>query len=50
MITIATSHGDIVIELFEDAAPLSCENFHQYVADNFFDETVFHRVIPYLRC
>lgn len=46
MITIATSHGDIVIELFEDAAPLSCENFRQYVADNFFDETVFHRVIP----
>lgn len=46
MITIATSHGDIVIELFEDAAPLSCENFRQYAADNFFNETVFHRVIP----
>ena len=46
MITIATSHGDIVIELFEDAAPLSCENFRQYAADNFFNETVFHRIIP----
>lgn len=46
MITIATSHGDIVIELFEDAAPLSCENFRQYAADSFFNETVFHRVIP----
>jgi cyclophilin family peptidyl-prolyl cis-trans isomerase len=45
MITIATSHGDIVIELFEDAAPLSCENFRQYAADSFFNETVFHRVI-----
>jgi cyclophilin family peptidyl-prolyl cis-trans isomerase len=46
MITIATSHGDITIELFEDAAPLSCENFRQYAADNFFNETIFHRVIP----
>ena len=46
MITIATSHGDITIELFEEAAPLSCENFRQYAADNFFNETVFHRIIP----
>ena len=46
MITIATSHGDITIELFEEAAPLSCENFRQYAADNFFNETIFHRVIP----
>ena len=46
MITIATSHGDITIELFEDAAPLSCENFRQYAADNFFNETIFHRIIP----
>lgn len=46
MITIATSHGDITIELFEDAAPLSCENFQQYATDNFFNETIFHRVIP----
>lgn len=46
MITITTNHGDIVIELFEDKAPLSCENFRQYVADDFFTNTVFHRVIP----
>ena len=46
MITIATSHGDITIELFEEAAPLSCENFRQYAGDNFFNETVFHRIIP----
>jgi len=46
MITIATSHGDITIELFEEAAPLSCENFRQYAADNFFNETIFHRIIP----
>jgi cyclophilin family peptidyl-prolyl cis-trans isomerase len=41
-----TNHGDIVVELLEDAAPISCENFLQYVADGFFADTVFHRVIP----
>ena len=46
MITITTSHGDIVIELFEETAPISCENFRQYVNDGFFDESIFHRVIP----
>ncbi len=46
MITIVTSHGDIVIELLEDAAPVSCENFRQYVTDGFFEETIFHRIIP----
>jgi len=46
VITIETSHGDIVVELFEEAAPISCENFRQYVADGFFADTVFHRVIP----
>ncbi len=46
MITIVTSHGDIVVELFEEAAPISSENFKQYVTDSFYAETVFHRVIP----
>ena len=46
MITISTNHGDIVVELFEETAPISCENFRQYVTDGFFDQTIFHRVIP----
>ena len=46
MITIKTSHGDIAVELFEETAPISCENFRQYVADGFFADTIFHRVIP----
>ena len=46
MITIVTSHGDIVVELFEETAPISSENFCQYVKDGFFNDTVFHRVIP----
>jgi cyclophilin family peptidyl-prolyl cis-trans isomerase len=46
VITIETSHGDIVVELFEDTAPISTENFRQYAEAGFFDDTVFHRVIP----
>lgn len=46
MITISTTHGDIVVELFEESAPLSCENFRQYATDGLFADTIFHRVIP----
>lgn len=46
MITIKTNHGDICIELFKEKAPISCENFRQYVKDGHFDGTIFHRVIP----
>ena len=46
MITIKTSHGDIAVELFEDKAPISCENFRQYIEDGHYNGTIFHRVIP----
>jgi cyclophilin family peptidyl-prolyl cis-trans isomerase len=46
MITIKTSHGDIAVELFDETAPISAENFRQYVRDGHFDNTIFHRVIP----
>jgi len=46
MITIKTNHGDIGVELFEEKAPISCENFRQYVTDGHFNGTIFHRVIP----
>ena len=46
MITITTNHGDIVVELFDESAPITCGNFRQYIADGFFDGTIFHRVIP----
>ena len=46
MITIVTTHGDIAIELFEENAPISSENFRQYANDGHFTDTVFHRVIP----
>jgi len=46
MITIKTSHGDISVELFDEKAPISCENFRQYATDGHFNDTIFHRVIP----
>jgi peptidyl-prolyl cis-trans isomerase A (cyclophilin A) len=46
MIILSTSLGDITIELFDAEAPVTVENFLQYVDDGFFDGTIFHRVIP----
>ena len=46
MIVMETSMGTMKIELFEDKAPLTCENFLNYVRDGFYDGTIFHRVIP----
>ena len=46
MITIKTNRGDITVELYDEQAPISCENFRQYVKDGHFDGTIFHRVIP----
>jgi peptidyl-prolyl cis-trans isomerase B (cyclophilin B) len=45
MITLHTNHGDIVVELDFDKAPISAANFLEYAKDGFFDGTVFHRVI-----
>ena len=44
-VRLATSAGDIVLELYTDKAPKSVENFLQYVRDKHYDGTVFHRVI-----
>jgi cyclophilin family peptidyl-prolyl cis-trans isomerase len=46
MITIKTNHGDIGVELFDEKAPISCENFRQYIKDGHYAGTIFHRVIP----
>ncbi len=46
MVIMKTSKGEIHIELDAEAAPLSVENFLQYVDDGFYDGTVFHRVVP----
>ena len=45
-VLIETSHGDILLELNREKAPISVENFLSYVHDEFYDGTIFHRVIP----
>jgi peptidyl-prolyl cis-trans isomerase B (cyclophilin B) len=45
-VTLETTHGNIVIKLNEEKAPVTVKNFLNYVNDGFFDGTIFHRVIP----
>ena len=46
MIRFETTLGVFTIELFENEAPLSAQNFFDYVDAGHFEDTVFHRVIP----
>ena len=45
-IIMETSMGTMEIELFDEKAPLSCQNFRQYVQDNHYNGLIFHRIIP----
>lgn len=42
---VETSLGEFVIELDPDNAPITVANFLEYVDDDFYDGTVFHRVV-----
>jgi cyclophilin family peptidyl-prolyl cis-trans isomerase len=44
--TLHTTHGAIALELFDEDAPKTVENFRRLAADGFYDGIVFHRVIP----
>lgn len=44
-VRLATSQGDIVVEVDKEKAPKTVENFLQYVKDGHYDGTIFHRVI-----
>ena len=44
-VSIKTSLGEIVVELYPEKAPKTVENFLQYVRDKHYDGTIFHRVI-----
>lgn len=46
MLEFKTSKGTFTVQLFDQQAPISVENFLQYAAEGFFDGTIFHRVIP----
>ena len=45
MVKLHTRLGVISLELNADKAPITVENFLQYVKDGFYDGTIFHRVI-----
>ena len=45
-VVIATSAGDIEVELNPEKAPETVKNFLAYVDAKFYDGTIFHRVIP----
>jgi peptidyl-prolyl cis-trans isomerase B (cyclophilin B) len=40
-----TNHGDITLELFDEDAPKTVENFKKLAGDNFYNGVIFHRVI-----
>lgn len=44
-VVLETSLGNLTVKLLEDKAPISCNNFLQYVDAGFYKGTVFHRVI-----
>ena len=44
--TIATDLGDIEVELYDQSAPKATQNFIDLAKKGFYDEVVFHRVIP----
>lgn len=45
-VEMKTSMGTMVIELYPDKAPLTVENFLQYMKDGHYNGTLFHRVMP----
>ncbi|MBP9779430.1 peptidyl-prolyl cis-trans isomerase [Candidatus Gracilibacteria bacterium] len=45
-IQLSTSLGNITLELDETLAPITVANFCKYVEDDFYNGTIFHRVIP----
>jgi cyclophilin family peptidyl-prolyl cis-trans isomerase len=44
--TLSTNHGEIVLELFDDDAPKTVDNFRKLAEDGYYDGLIFHRVIP----
>lgn len=46
VVLMETSLGNFKIELFQNRAPVSVSNFLDYVNEGFYEDTIFHRVIP----
>jgi cyclophilin family peptidyl-prolyl cis-trans isomerase len=45
-VVFETTLGSFEVELFDKEAPISAQNFQEYVDEGFFDGLIFHRVIP----
>lgn len=45
-VLLSTNMGDIELELYPEKAPITVKNFLKYVDDGFYNDTIFHRVIP----
>ena len=46
VVLLETTSGDILVELYPDKAPETVANFLKYVDNGFYNNTIFHRVIP----
>jgi len=46
VVVLDTSLGSITLELYPDKAPITVENFLKYVDEGFYDNLIFHRVMP----
>lgn len=44
-VRLNTSHGEIILSLNKEKAPITVENFVSYVKSGHYDGTIFHRVI-----
>jgi cyclophilin family peptidyl-prolyl cis-trans isomerase len=44
-VKISTTLGDMVVELYQDKAPITVKNFLSYADEGFYEGTMFHRVI-----
>ncbi|NOT86038.1 MAG: hypothetical protein HOP02_14930 [Methylococcaceae bacterium] len=46
IVDIQTNHGTITVQLAPDKSPLTVANFLSYVNEGFYENTIFHRIIP----
>jgi len=46
VVVLDTSLGAITLEVYSDKAPITVENFLKYVDEGFYDNLIFHRVMP----
>ena len=45
-VILHTTQGELSVELFAKQTPLTCRNFLQHCLDGYYDNTIFHRLVP----